>query len=389
VKTVALRSLFADSVPSVGPAQFASETFELWSIPSYDIGKPEKVVGSAVGSSKKLVQPNDILLSRIIPHIRRAWVVGQSDGARQIASTEWIVFRSPHVDPQYLRHFFLSDPFHIQFMQTVAGVGGSLLRARPENVGAINLLLLPLDEQRRIATILDQADDLRRKRRQALNGTRALVGATFLDMFGDPALNPRAWPTRTLGAASIRFSDGPFGSNLKTEHYVETGVRVIRLQNIGVGEFVDKDKAFISASHFSTLQKHTCLPGDILIGTLGDPNLRAVIQPNCISVALNKADCVQMRVNPEICTPEYVAALLNCPSTEKMAQNKILGQTRLRISMGRLREFSIPIPPLDLQRAFAACVAQINKLKAHHHTHLARLDELFASLQHRAFRGEL
>jgi type I restriction enzyme S subunit len=208
-------------------------------------------------------------------------------------------------------------------------------------------------------------------------------------MFGDPALNPRAWPTRTLGAASIRFSDGPFGSNLKTEHYVETGVRVIRLQNIGVGEFVDKDKAFISASHFSTLQKHTCLPGDILIGTLGDPNLRAVIQPNCISVALNKADCVQMRVNPEICTPEYVAALLNCPSTEKMAQNKILGQTRLRISMGRLREFSIPIPPLDLQRAFAACVAQINKLKAHHHTHLARLDELFASLQHRAFRGEL
>src|SRR5262249_47919870 len=154
----------------------------------------------------------------------------------------------------------------------------------------------------------------------------------------DPATNPKAWTTRTLGAVSIRFSDGPFGSNLKSEHYVEAGVRVIRLQNIGVGEFDDDDKAFISRDHFAGLQKHACLPGDILIGTLGDPNLRAVIQPEHITIALNKADCVQMRVNPEICTAEYITALLNCPSTEAMAQDKILGQTRLRISMGRLRE---------------------------------------------------
>ncbi len=171
----------------------------------------------------------------------------------------------------------------------------------------------------------------------------------------------------TLGAVSTRFSDGPFGSNLKSEHYVEAGVRVIRLQNIGVDEFIDTDKVFISKSHFDSLRKHTCLPGDILIGTLGDPNLRAVIQPIYVPIALNKADCVQMRVNKEMCTPEYVCTLLNCRSTVAMAQDKILGQTRLRISMGRLRQLSVPIPPVDLQRSFAARVAEIENLKAMRH----------------------
>ena len=110
-------------------------------------------------------------------------MVGPSNGARQIASSEWIVFRNPHVDPKYLRHFFLSDLFHAQFMQTVAGVGGSLLRARPENVGAISLPLPPLDEKRRIAAILNQADELRRKRREAMDRLAVLGQAIFSSNF--------------------------------------------------------------------------------------------------------------------------------------------------------------------------------------------------------------
>ena len=264
-----------------------------------------------------------------------------------------------------------------------------MLHLTKSGVEAHEILLPPLGEQRRIAAILDQADDLRRKRREALEQVKFFPRSIFFESFGDPAVNAKSWPERTLGSLSLRFFYGPFGTNLKSEHYVDNGVRVIRLQNIGVGEFIDTDKAFISESHFKALQKHACLPGDVLIGTLGDPNLRAVIQPNYISRALNKADCVQMRVDPTICVAEYVCELLNIPSVERMAQDKIMGQTRLRISMGRLRELSVPVPPLDLQRAFAARVAEIDTLKAEHRAHLAKLDALFASLQHRAFRGEL
>src|SRR5215475_12026903 len=86
-----------------------------------------------------------------------------------------------------------------------------------------------------------------------------------------------------------------FGSNLKTSHYRERGVRVIRLQNIGVGKFLDEDKAYISEEHFAALPRHHCFSGDVLIGTLGDPNLRACLQPKRIKRALNKADCILLR----------------------------------------------------------------------------------------------
>jgi type I restriction enzyme S subunit len=249
--------------------------------------------------------------------------------------------------------------------------------------------LPPLAEQKRIAAILDAADALRTKRRESLAQLDALLQSTFLTLFGDPAQNPKQWPLHTVGSLASKFSDGPFGSNLKSAHYTETGVRVVRLQNIGVGEFVDKDTAFVSTKHFAGLKKHECLPGDILIGTLGDPNLRACVQPEWLKIALNKADCVQLRPNPKIATASFVCALLNQPSTERLAHSLMQGQTRVRISMGRLRNLEVPLPPLPLQQKFAAIVESIERQKAAQRAHLAELDALFAALQHRAFRGEL
>lgn len=247
----------------------------------------------------------------------------------------------------------------------------------------------PIEEQRRIAAILDQAETLRTQRRTALALLDSLTQSLFLDMFGHPATNPKGWSTMPIGETAVKFSDGPFGSNLKSSHYRESGIRVIRLQNIGVGKFFDKDKAFISQEHFDTLRKHECLPGDVLIGTLGEPNLRACIQPTTLKCSLNKADCVQLRPNPKIATAEFLCALLNQPAVETMAQDLMLGQTRVRISMGRLRGLVVPIPPLPLQQTFATRIQSIEALKATHRRALAALDELFASLQQRAFAGQL
>src|SRR5207245_783238 len=107
------------------------------SIPAFDNGVPDTVLGSEIGSTKQVVQPGDVLLSKIVPHIRRAWVVGPKNGNRIIASGEWIIFRSNRIVPEYLRHVLMGDPFHSQFMKPVSGVGGSLLRARPAHVATI------------------------------------------------------------------------------------------------------------------------------------------------------------------------------------------------------------------------------------------------------------
>ncbi len=219
-------------------------------------------------------------------------------------------------------------------------------------------------EQHRIVEILDEADRLRRLRREADAKAARILPALFLKMFGDPATNPRGWHLGRVRDLAIKYSDGPFGSNLKSDHYVSDGVRVIRLQNIGIGQLIDTDKAFISLEHFNSISKHECLPGDVLIGTLGDPNLRACIQPDEIVLALNKADCVQLRVNPEKATREFACWLINMPGTLSLAQSLVLGQTRSRISMGRLGELLVPVPPLELQQDFSRKVQVVNSALA-------------------------
>lgn len=213
--------------------------------------------------------------------------------------------------------------------------------------------LPPLSEQRRIVEILDQANRLRRLRVEAHAKADRILPALFVRMFGDPATNPMRWPSRPLSDLAIKFSDGPFGSNLKTSHYTASGVRVLRLQNVGVGTLLDDDKAFVSLEHFATLSKHECLPGDVIVATLGEPNLRAFVLPPRMLRALNKADCVQIRPKPESAVAEYLCWLLNLPSTVQMAKRLVHGQTRTRISMGLLRELSVPVPDYELQMRFA------------------------------------
>ncbi|HBM66135.1 MAG TPA: restriction endonuclease subunit S [Pseudomonas sp.] len=138
-------------VETLDPRVFPNENFELWSIPAFDKGAPEITVGASIGSAKKVVKAGDVLLSRIVPHIRRAWVVEDSKNKlRQIASTEWIVFSSERVIPEYLRQLLVSDQFHESFMRTVTGVGGSLSRANPKAVAEIQFPLPPIEVQREI-----------------------------------------------------------------------------------------------------------------------------------------------------------------------------------------------------------------------------------------------
>ena len=194
VSEVPLAVLMAARDGSIDPARHPNETFCLYSIPSFDVGAPEFLPGSSIGSAKLIVRPGDVLLSRIVPHIRRAWIVEPHAHCRIIASGEWMIFRSSQVEPRYLRHFLTSDRFHQQFMRTVAGVGGSLLRARPSQVAEIRVPLPLCAEQRRIADILDKAEAIRRKRKETIALTDELLHSAFLEMFGDPVTNPKGWP---------------------------------------------------------------------------------------------------------------------------------------------------------------------------------------------------
>ena len=244
---------------------------------------------------------------------------------------------------------------------------------------------ISLNKQIAICAQLDQILKVINLRRKELSNLDYLIKARFAELFGDTFFNPKRWPTKTFREASLRLSDGPFGSNLKSEHYSENGVRVIRLGNIGVGKFIDKDQSYVSLDHYARLKKYTCKPGEIVIGTLGEPNLRACIIPDYVKLAVNKADCVHYVPDSKILENTFVCQYINCPTTLLLASNMVHGQTRARVSSGQIAKMPIFIPPLSLQQQFADFVAQIDKSKATVQKALDETQLLFDSLMQKYF----
>lgn len=158
-----------------------------------------------------------------------------------------------------------------------------------------------------------------------------------------------------------------------------------RLGNIGVGRFIDDDKSYISPEHYERLKKYTCKSGEIIIGTLGEPNLRACIVPEVVGVAINKADCVHYIPKSEILNNDFVCQYINCPETLLLAKGMIHGQTRSRVSSGQIAQMPIFVPPIDLQRDFSEFMSQTDKSKVAVQKALDEAQQLFDSLMQEYF----
>ena len=153
-KWVQLKTIFAKR-STINPVDYGESKVELWSIPAFDKGKPEVVPARLIGSSKKVVVEGDVLLSKIVPHIKRAWVVSETNGYEKLASTEWIVFHSNDFFPNFLTMALTEPHFHSSLMSTISGMG-SLKRANPQKVGELYIPCPSLAEQHRIVARLNK-----------------------------------------------------------------------------------------------------------------------------------------------------------------------------------------------------------------------------------------
>ncbi len=179
---------------------------------------------------------------------------------------------------------------------------------------------------------------------------------------------PNGWQWIQVGslAESVpsAITDGPFGSNLKTEHYTEYGPRVIRLQNIGDGVFDDSDKMHISAEHYDRLRKHEALAGDVVVAALGDMLPRACVIPEGIGSAIVKADCVRVRVGSSV-DPRFLMWMLNAPPSREAAAGLISGVGRPRLNLAKIRSLNVPLPPMAEQRRIVEAIEeQFSRLDA-------------------------
>lgn len=246
------------------------------------------------------------------------------------------------INPAFLAYFFQTSDYWSFVSDNVAGIAQPNCNAT--KLSELKVAIPPSAEQKRlveaIAALLSKVDAARghlsrvpailKRFRQAVLAAacsgkltedwRSLTSQqiapitrfdTASGVFdeGDLPELPEKWVWTTLGALASAeknsITDGPFGSNLKTEHYTSSGPRVIRLQNIGDSRFVDVE-AHVSNQHFDTLTKHQIRAGDVAIACLGDPVPRACLIPESVGPAIVKADCVRFKPNPEVALGKYV-----------------------------------------------------------------------------------
>ena len=255
------------------------------------------------------------------------------------------------------------------------------------NKAKLKILQIPLPpfaEQKRLAAILDAADAVRAKRREALAQLDTLLQSTFLDMFGDPVTNPKGWDQCVVGDIVHAAKDGPHVSPT----YANSGVPFLSTRHIKPGEVVWEDLKYIDQDE-ANRQWKKCKPefGDILYtkgGTTGIAARVTTSEPFAVWVHVALLKPIVTKVHPI-----WIEAMLNSAYCYTQSQRYTHGIANRDLGLKRMVNIQMYLPPFAEQLGFASIVESIEQQKASQRAHMAELDTLFDSLQSRAFRGDL
>jgi type I restriction enzyme, S subunit len=270
------------------------------------------------------------------------------------------------------------------------GNGATFKEVSKAIVSRIQIPLPPLAEQRRIAEVLDRAEALRAKRRAALAQLDSLTQSLFLELHRDAATKSHTVPLSEVAEATRgSFVNGPFGSDLLTTELQDEGVPVIYIRDIRDGEYRRVSKSCVSERKARNLEVCSVRPGDVLVAKVGDPPGIAAVYPEGEPSGIVTQDVIRIRVSQETAVSPFVVGYLNSSIGMWKVAGVTIEATRARFSLKDFKGINIELPPIELQREFARRVQAVEKLRTAQRASLAELDALFASLQHRAFRGEL
>lgn len=301
----------------------------------------------------------------------------------------------------YQRTYILSIPdiqklnsrYLYYFMDTY------LERLREQSIGGIikyiklgmlknaQIPLPPLDEQKRIAAILDQADALRRLRQKSLDKLNTLAQSIFHEMFVEG--HSESWPTTLIDEVVLNVRTGPFGSQLLHSEFVNKGIAVLGIDNVVSNKFLWAKPRFITSEKYEQLKRYTVQSGDVLITIMGTCG-RCAIVPQGIPVAINtKHICCLRPDNEKVLSTFLKAAFLNHPKVLRQLGVEAKGAVMPGLNMGIIKSLNLPLPPLALQQQYADRLVELDlEIEREQRANL-KSDELFSSLQQRAFRREL
>ena len=344
--------------------------------------------GEAPSRARQLVMAGDVLVSTVRPNLNGvARVHAELDGAT--ASTGFCVLRpEPNkIDGSYLFQWVKSSAFIADMVSKATGASYPAVSDRIifESV----LPLPPLEDQRRIAAILDQAETVRCQRSAALAQLDSLTQSIFLAMFGDPVVNPNGWPCHSLGDL---IAEGPQNGLYKPSTDYGSGTPILRIDAFYDGVVTKLDTLKRVRLDANDVMLFGLQSEDIVINRVNSIEYlgKSALIPKLSEPTVFESNMMRFKVKLDQVDPGYVVHFLQTG----YIKGQILSGSKNAVNQSSINQqdvkgFRINVPPLPLQQTFATRIQAIESLKAAHRAALAQLDALFASLQQRAFAGLL
>ena len=377
----ALAAIDPESLPLSTSPRFSFKYIDISAVAEGKLTIPSSTVeyAEAPSRARRVLRDRDVIMSTVRPNLK-AFAHCRLDDEAYVASTGFAVLRAREdIVPYFLLCSILSDDVTRQLERLA--VGSNYPAVNSSDVRRLLVPDLPAAMQARIAAILTSIDTVIEKTEALIAKYQQIKAGLMHDLFTRGVLPngqlrlpreqaperyqetaigwiPKEWRIENLEVALESIADGPFGSNLKTEHYVvAAGVEVVRLQNVEAYEYDDSDKAYVSNRHATSLARNKVVGGDVLIAGLGDERYavgRACCYPIHFPPAINKADCFRARCNPAEMRNKFLMLFLNAELARRQMRRFEQGVTRPRINTGNLKRVLACIPKLDEQDSIIA-----------------------------------
>lgn len=251
----------------------------------------------------------------------------------------------------------------------------------------IPILLPDISEQKRIATVLDKADDIRIKREESLRLADEFLKSVYVDMFGDSVSNPKGWDTAPLKEVATKIQIGPFGSQLHKEDYITGGIPLINPMHIVSGKIVADTKYSISKAKYDSLPNYHLEVGDVIMGRRGEMGRCAEVKDTKERLFCGTGS-LYIRPSSSV-TSAFLVDVLSSSSMKAHLEDRARGITMANLNKTIVGNLLIPLPPIELQRMY-------QQIRAKHCEYLSKLNayekhmsNLLGALNSNAFKGRL
>lgn len=381
-KTAILSEVATIERVSVGPSEIAPDAKYVGLEHVNERGElvdVDRAHAAQIKSNKFAFGPGHVLYGKLRPYLSKI----ATPSFAGVCSTDILPIRpSDRLDRRFLYHY-LRTPHMIGHASRLA-TGASLPRLSPKALAAFPIPLPPIEEQRRIAAVLDAAEDLRAKRREAFAKLNTFAQAIFIDMFGDPVNNPKSLPTARLEDV---FEIARGGSPRPIQEFLTDDVHGINW--VMIGDALEGAKYITSTAKrirpAGEKRSRRVHPGDLLLTnsmSFGRPYIMKV--SGCIHdgwlVLSPRADGI---------SSDYFHAALGMKSVYEEFVRRAPGATVKNLNIDLVRSLVLPVPSADEQQRFTDAIRRVEALGPELEASRDSLDGLFGSLQQRAFAGDL